>query len=194
MKKLHLMVIIILLWIPNIIKAYPWPIKNSDNNFNGPFAITGTFGDARGSLTDLRFHWGIDIQAINGTSVYSLESGIAYQYGSIGANAYVVVDNIWYIHLQDENRIGEGRLVTGIIASETDATIIGYIRDYLEPGVSGDHLHFQIGDSAGPKFNPLNYTINQSTQPDNYDDTGLPIVWNSFLDASADPIKEYRWF
>jgi hypothetical protein len=134
---------------------YPWPMRD----FSVAHGVSGTLGDARGTQTSPRFHWGVDIPASAGTDVFSIISGVASTLGE-----RVRVGDYWYIHLDNPIENGEG--VLGILDTiSTPPTQIG--------DVAVDHLHFQIGTSGppeGPFYNPLFY----DGGPVGYDDTGDP--------------------
>jgi len=141
-----------------LFSTYPWPLKP----FDTAHGVSGTLGDGRGSVTDSRFHWGIDIPAGPGTNVFSITSGRAYH---TQHHDGIYVGNYWYIHL--ENIIASGSQVVGILDNPLNPDRIG--------DVAGDHLHFQIGPSGGPFTNPLSY----DGGPVGYTDNGMPIVWGS---------------
>ena len=150
-----------------LLSTYPWPIRP----FGSAHQVSATLGDARGNtLTDPRFHRGIDIPAGVGTKVYSIISDTVYWDGS-GNNTYVRVGDYWYIHLDSASRFPESAYVVGILDTvNTPPESIGTVLDYP----NGDHLHFQIGNYAtdGPYFNPLSY----NGGPVGYDDTIAPTI------------------
>jgi hypothetical protein len=181
--------------------AYPWPMKNDGGNFNGPLTVYATLGDARGDDNPPivnRFHHGIDIVAPNGTAVYSIDSGTAYTHESTGDNAHVQVGHYWYIHVKDDaTRIRDEQPVTGILEDPLNPTKIAEVRDYGDPGVSHDHLHFQIGP-PGAVYNPLSHYYNADgvltdDSLNNYIDTLPPVVWKpTFWKAGCENIPGSR--
>ena len=149
-----------------LLLSYPWPIRH----FNTAHGVSGTLGDGRGIVTAPRFHRGIDIPASNGTDVFSITSD-SIIYTTAGDGMYI--GNYWYIHLT--NMAAETTNVLGILdTTTTPPTQIGDVMDYGGPGHANDHLHFQIGPTGGPFFNPLSY----DGGPINYSDGSLPIVYS----------------
>jgi len=163
-SKIYLIILFLVLFSTSIF-SYPWPMRNSGGNFNGPLPITGTLGDARGNATNPRFHRGIDIGRTGG--VYSIASGNAI----VGENC-VRVGEYFYEHLNV--MVEPGDPVVGILENPDNPTQIG--------SVAGNHLHFQIGPPDGPFYNPLSY----NGGPYNYDDNAPPVVWGSTY--------EHWWF
>ncbi|HAV42935.1 TPA: hypothetical protein DCX15_02835 [bacterium] len=167
--KVALWGIFFILLSASSIWSYPWPMRNRAGNFDGPLIVSATLGDARGDVGRPRFHRGIDIGGMDtitrDRNVYSLETGtVRYIRDRAGRAIGLYIGNYRYIHLT--RMFIEGGSVVRDVSSENPQRI---------GVVSGDHLHFEIGSANGPFHNPLSY----NNGPNNYDDTGMPIVWGS---------------
>jgi murein DD-endopeptidase MepM/ murein hydrolase activator NlpD len=146
--------------------GYPWPVKP----FDRPHPIRGSFGDPRtlfhappteaGLMTgtgSFSFHWGVDISAPNGTSVYPVISGVVTQV----SHDRVAVDTghgrlFMYWHIRPLVGVGDH-----VQAGETN---LGPIRRPFE------HVHFAELEN-GRVVNPLQ--VGHLTP---YEDTTVPEV------------------
>ena len=154
-----------------LLATYPWPIRP----FSEVHAVSATLGDGRGSVSDPRFHWGIDIPAGSGTNTYSLISGSAISLPPYNQEGFVRVGTYLYDHLID--RVIDNQQVTGILDDPNNPDRIG--------NVAVDHLHFQIGSAGGPFSNPLSY----GGGPVGYTDNGMPIVYSlDFWQAGSEGV------
>jgi len=164
------------LFIVVIFGVYPWPIRP----FNVAHEISATLGDARDTVTNPRFHRGIDIPVVSGTDVFSISSTDS----AFVAADYVYIPDAqeWYIHIIP--LINTGDTVLGIRDTvDTSPTQIGDVADYGTPGPAGDHLHFQVGsrDNDGPYYNPLSY----DGGPYGYYDNLNPVIYSVDLWVSG---------
>jgi murein DD-endopeptidase MepM/ murein hydrolase activator NlpD len=150
--------------------AYQWPLKP----FDKPHPIRGSFGDPRtvfsdpptadGLLTErgkFNFHFGVDIWAPNGTSVFPVRSGRVSAVSHIKPREYVEVDvgdgrSFQYWHIKPVVRLGD--------RVEAGKTVLGSI---LRPF---QHVHFAELRS-GRVVNPL-----QEGHLAPYEDTTTPSV------------------
>ncbi|MCK4235290.1 hypothetical protein KAX75_12740, partial [candidate division WOR-3 bacterium] len=148
-----LSILIILCIAITLAWSYPWPIRN----FQGPHQINATLGDYRQTGTNPRFHNGVDIQAFQGTNVYSIVSDTV-RYVASG----VRVGNYAYVHLWE--RFPEDSFIEGIIDSTAPLDSLG-ITD------TESHVHFMEGPAGGPYQNPL-----RNDGLDNYIDNNNPTI------------------
>ncbi|RKX68392.1 hypothetical protein DRP43_05680, partial [candidate division TA06 bacterium] len=148
--------------------SYPWPMKNSSGNFHGPRSVSSVMGDYRRNSTNTgtpRFHRGIDIPADSGNPVYSIISvnGNGINVDTIGH--FVKIGDYLYEHV--DPCIVDTSTVVGINDDPISPTCIATIR-HIWP----DHLHFQIGSSDGPYYNPITY----GDSLENYTDNTSPVI------------------
>lgn len=135
--------------------SYPWPIRD----FQGPHQINATLGDYRQTGTNPRFHAGVDIQAFQGTNVYSIVSDTVWHYGATG----VIVGGYTYIHLTA--RYPHGQFIEGIIDSTAPLDSIGITNQE-------NHVDFNEGVYPnGPFQNSL-----RNGGLDNYTDSNDPTI------------------
>lgn len=135
--------------------SYPWPIRD----FQGPHQINATLGDYRQTGTNPRFHAGVDIQAFQGTKVYSIVSDTVDHYLGSG----VIVGGYTYIHLTA--RYPDDTYIEGIIDSTAPLDSIGITN-------TENHVDFNEGIYPnGPFQNPL-----RNGGLDNYTDNNDPTI------------------
>ena len=148
--------------------SYPWPMRDGSGNFHGPRSISSVMGDYRRNSTNTgtpRFHRGIDIPADSGNPVYSIISvnGNGINVDTIGH--FVKIGDYLYEHV--DPCIVDTSTVVGINDDPISPTCIATIR-HIWP----DHLHFQIGSSDGPYYNPITY----GDSLENYTDNTSPVI------------------
>jgi murein DD-endopeptidase MepM/ murein hydrolase activator NlpD len=126
--------------------------------FGWPLAIRGTMTSGFGAREDpftrrTEFHEGIDIAAPAGTHILAAEAGIVRIAGwGVGYGNYIIIDHAngystLYAH-NSRNRVSANQRVTRG----------QHIGDVGTTGRStGNHLHFEIRNSAGTHVNPMNY-------------------------------------
>jgi hypothetical protein len=129
-----------LLFIAINIFAYDWPVKV----FTKQHGINATLGEYRPG----HFHNGVDINAADSTTVYSVVTDTVWRYDASEPknNGILTKDSTyWYIHL--DARVPESTY----IHAYTDS--IGIVYD------SCGHVHFREGlNGAHPIINPLRNT------------------------------------
>jgi hypothetical protein len=110
-----------------------WPLKP----FHGQHAIRSGLNEPRNTS----FHYGIDIQALDGDPAYAIQPGRAHIIQATGPDSRVQVGNFiyWHIHplVREGQRVAAYREVVGTIT----------------PGHR--HLHFSEVDPANHYLNPL---------------------------------------
>jgi len=148
--------------------SYPWPMRNSSGNFHGPRSVSSVMGDYRRNSTNTgtpRFHRGFDMPADSGTPVYSIISDDGNNVHASPLNHYVRIGDYLYDHVNP--CIDSGTPVVGINEDPTNPDTIATIRH-----IGPDHLHFQIGSSGGPYYNPITY----GDSLENYTDNTSPVI------------------
>ena len=133
----------------NIFAEYLWPVHREGSQY-----ITTALGEYRTDPN--RFHTGIDINAIAGTSVYPSHTGSFYKRVNLQdpQNDYVIIygtsiddKSTRYMHIVPESSFNDECII-----DSTDIEI-GKICDYKPTGsVSGDHLHFEIYIDGNPNY------------------------------------------
>lgn len=134
---------------PSGLAPYGWPVKP----FDAPHPVRGGFGDPRtvfeGPPTPVtlmsgsgsfQFHFGIDISAPDGTSVYPVESGTVASVSGQWIQVASVDRSFQYWHIIPAVSVGEH--------VDVDSTVLGHIL----PGAG--HVHLTELDDGHP-FNPL---------------------------------------
>ena len=125
-----------MLLLPVAASAYSWPIRP----FYKQHAIRGYFNDPRLSGDEKGFHFGVDISAEDGTSVYAIEAGRAGSTGRRSRSARTRGGNLlsyWHVLpvVKTRQRVRKHQL-------------IGYVR----PGA--EHVHL-AEYKEGTYINPL---------------------------------------
>jgi sugar lactone lactonase YvrE len=150
----------------------------------GPFEITATFGEPRGSVDDLRFHAGLDISAPVGTNVLAVREGVVTHLDGVSAfdtiNEAVRVGPIKYVHLR-VGRDANGRPLDDVRFVPTWDATGRLTRMRVRRGArfqTGDrlgtvnafnHSHLDIG-WAGEERNPLQFRMTH------FRDTTPPVI------------------
>jgi len=138
------------------VNAYGWPVR--------PFADThpvrGNFCDPRYTKSSATFHFGIDISAPDGTSVYPVRSGVVYLRGDhpdvVGVTSADGRSRFEYWHITPAVRTGERAVAR--------TTLLGWIKK------GRAHVHFtEINDRVW--VNPL-----RPGALGPYDDSTAPVV------------------
>lgn len=126
-----------------------WPIDRSS------FWLSSLFGPRKLKNRSWKFHHGIDMAAMKGTTVYAAAPGIVVDshYTTGYGNSIVIVHNkkykTRYAHLNTRKvKIGQRVKEGEMIATVGDT---GYIR---KSGKDGSHLHFEVL-VYGKQINPL---------------------------------------
>ncbi|HEX6975996.1 MAG TPA: hypothetical protein VF147_16430 [Vicinamibacterales bacterium] len=158
---------------------FPWPFVPRE----GPFEITGTFGEPRGSNAE-RLHAGLDVHSPEGTPVLAVRDGVVSDpvatadFGSI--TEWVRIGPLTYIHLRvgrlrdsrvfgDERFVpsyGEGGALMGMRVKRGSAFTAG---DAVGTLNGFNHVHLNMG-WPGEERNPLQMRFPQ------YRDTVAPRV------------------
>lgn len=132
---------------------YIYPIKHNNN-------ISSYFG-TRILYNKPNFHNGIDIPAVPGTGIYSLQSGIISYIGfdKNGYGNYIII-----IH-DNSYRSLYGHLSENMIVSIGDRIEAEHLIAYVGPKIlsnglsngntTGPHLHFTVYNSNNKTINPL---------------------------------------
>jgi sugar lactone lactonase YvrE len=149
-----------------------WPVAPMD----GPFEITGTFGELRGGIGTERLHAGLDVRAPEGTPVAAVRDGVLLD--PVGVTEYntlnesIRIGPLAYVHLRvgrtsrdggaiDPARFPAtydegGRLVlvrarrgARVLAGETIGTTNAF-----------NHVHLNVG-WPGEEVNPLRFRLPQ---------------------------------
>ena len=123
---------IVALLAPGLARAYGWPVKPFDEQH----PIRGAFDDPRGGRS---FHFGVDISAPDGTSVYAVAGGTVYRYPDAVDVREPDGHEFSYWHV--EAAVGEHSDVRA-------GDLIGWVK----PGWG--HVHFAEYD-GGTYVNPL---------------------------------------
>lgn len=108
---------------------YHWPVTP----FDASHEITGTFCEYRDTGSSPHFHNGTDIPKPDGSPVYPAKDGIVTAVSPSGANAYVRVEDLAYVHIRPAPSLAVG---DSVFATRT---ILGTIL----PGAG--HVHFTDG-------------------------------------------------
>jgi sugar lactone lactonase YvrE len=146
-----------------------WPLAPMD----GPFEITATLGELRGSEGTERLHAGVDVHATEGTPVFAVRDGVVAQPIAIGEfgtlNESVRIGPLSYVHLRvgrlrrdevlDTSRFvatydDTGRMVLMRVkrgARFTSGEPIGSLNAF-------NHVHLNIG-WPGEELNPLKFRL-----------------------------------
>ncbi len=122
---------------------YAWPLKS--------VTVTSPYG-GRTLNGSYDFHFGVDLRAASGTSVYAADGGKVTYAGYMGSYGYLVKiqhdngDYTYYAHLSKISVSVGSRVYKGQLIAKSGAT----------GNVTGPHLHFEIRKS-GSTVNPVNY-------------------------------------
>jgi hypothetical protein len=156
-----------------------WPLSPVD----GPFEITGTLGEPRGSDGE-RFHAGLDVRAPRGADVVAVRRGVVRDPvaagGFGGLNEGVRIGALMYVHLKvgrsrDDDPIDRERFVPGYDEQGRLASIrvkrgarfaagerIGSVNAF-------NHVHLNVG-WPGEEHNPLRFRLTH------FADTVPPVI------------------
>ena len=123
--------------------SYRWPLTSvTITSSYGHRYLNGSYG----------FHYGVDLRASTGTSVYAADGGKVIYAGWLSSYGYLVKiqhdngDQTYYAHLSKINVSVGNRVYKGQIIAKSGAT----------GNVTGAHLHFEIRKN-GSAVNPVNY-------------------------------------
>ncbi len=164
---------------PEILDYYGWPIQSQFS----PHDVNSVLNEYRDN-PDYHFHNGIDIQATQGTDVYSVSSGILeYQYNQETGELYgLSVGNFVYIHLEDfdPNLPLPNKWVThaGFRLAETNSEnhvhfVDGPLYDYVNP-LRDDGINPAYVDNYSPEIGSLfikDHETGDDIDHDNVQDT-----------------------
>jgi len=118
------------LLMPEPVPAYPWPVKP----FDGEHAINGTLGEFRNRDP---LHCGVDIDALTGTEVYSIDTDPVDSISGAGSmNENVRIGRFRYLHVLHSKGLLAGQQVTALDAP------IGTVN-------SANHLHLEESTIRG---------------------------------------------
>jgi hypothetical protein len=126
-----------------------WPIELDK------FWLSSLYGPRPKRDGSMGFHYGIDMAAIEGTSVVAAASGVVVQAGYAGGLGNIVVirhsDHLTtrYAHLYAMLVRPGQKVFTGMIIGKVGET--GYVR---KKTAKGSHLHFEVY-KYGTRINPL---------------------------------------
>ena len=145
-----------------------WPLLPME----GPFEITGTLGELRGSDGTERFHSGLDVQAHEGTPVVAVRSGVVStpiatsEFGTL--NESVRIGSLTYVHVRVGRQRNGDVLDDRFLPSYDETGHLTRIRVKRgtrfhagdEVGTINDfnHVHLNVGWS-GEELNPLDFRV-----------------------------------
>ena len=138
----------------------------------GPFEITGTLGELRGGDGTERFHSGLDVQALEGTPVVAVRSGVVStpiatsEFGTL--NESVRIGSLTYVHIRVGRQRNGDVLDDRFLPSYDETGHLTRIRVKRgtrfhagdEVGTINDfnHVHLNVGWS-GEELNPLDFRV-----------------------------------
>jgi hypothetical protein len=157
-----------------------WPFAP----LNGPFEVTGTLGEPRGTEGSERFHAGLDVYAPEGTPVRAVRAGevedplAASDFGSLSES--VRIGPVAYIHLRvgrhpRDRPLDDGRFVlTRDEAGEVVGVRVKRGARFAPGEVIGTvnrfyHAHLNVG-WPGEEVNPLRFKLPR------FEDTIPPVI------------------
>ena len=145
-----------------------WPLLPME----GPFEITGTLGELRGGDGTERFHSGLDVQALEGTPVVAVRSGVVstpiatFEFGTL--NESVRIGSLTYVHIRVGRQRNGDVLDDRFLPSYDETGHLTRIRVKRgtrfhagdEVGTINDfnHVHLNVGWS-GEELNPLDFRV-----------------------------------
>jgi Peptidase family M23 len=150
---------------PRKLPPYPWPVKPFDKQH----PVRGFFGDPRIAAGGRTFHFGVDVPAPGGTSVYAVAPGkVSYgSPGEVAANGGIVVvesdgRNFGYWHVAPSVRPG---------ARVTLHALLGHVATQPE---DWGHVHFAESTRSPSGINYWNPLRAGALTP--FFDYGPPVI------------------
>jgi len=161
-------------------KPLLWPLAPMD----GPFEVTGTLGESRGSEGAERFHAGVDVHAVHGTLVVAVRDGVVTgpvatgEFGTL--NEWMRIGALNYVHLR-AGRYRDDELIDPARFVPTYDQTGRLVRVRLKRGArfstgepigttnAFNHVHLNVG-WPGEEHNPLRFRLVQ------FEDTVPPTI------------------